>query len=484
MYIGVDLGTSGVKVILIDEKGDLKAKVSKNYPLLSPKPGWTEQDPEGWYKQAIIALGEAVNGYEQEIKAIAFSGQMHGMVVLDQDDQVIRPAILWNDQRTQKEVETLNEKIGVDCLLTETGNIALTGLTAPKILWLKNNEPINFAKINKIMLPKDYLAYKLSGVFATDVSDVSGTLYFDVKNRRYSKVILDFLGIKESQLPKVFESSDVIGTLKADIARQLGLANDVKIIIGGGDQAVGAVGVGTVVSGKCSISLGTSGVVYVATDAFSVDRKSYLQSYRDATGNYHMMGVILNAAGALKWWTEGVFKEFNYDDLFFKLNQTPIDDTLYFLPYLNGERAPINDPKAKGVFFGLTMDHRKEHMDRAVVEGITYALKESFDLISDLGHKIEQIRITGGGARSAIWAQMIADICQVKVETIKIEEGPAFGAALLAIAGFKKDRNIAEICEELIEPKQIFLPNEENFAVYSTKYKMYLRLYPVIKNLY
>lgn len=483
MYIGVDLGTSGVKVILMDEKGNLIKKTTKDYPLLIPKSGWTEQNPEDWYKQSINALKEIIKGHEKQIKAISFSGQMHGMVVLDENDKVIRPAILWNDQRTQKEVDDLNNKLGIEKLLNETGNIALTGLTAPKVLWLKNNEFENFEKVSKIMLPKDYLAYMLSGEFATDVSDVSGTIYYDIKNNCYSKFMLEYLSIKESQLPKVYESSTIIGLLKENIAKELKLNNNVKIIIGGGDQAVGAVGVGTVEPGKCSISLGTSGVVYVATDSLLVDRQSYLQSYRDATGNYHMMGVMLNAAGALKWWTEGVFAEYNYDDLFAKLNQTPIDDSLYFLPYLNGERTPINDSNAKGVFFGLTSVHKKEHLDRAVVEGISYALKESFDLIQNLGKPITDIRITGGGAKSKIWAQMIADLFNVNVETISIEEGPAFGAAIIALAG-EKGLKVSEVAKQLIKPKEIFKPNKENSLVYQKKYLFYKKMYPTFKNLY
>ena len=437
MYIGIDLGTSGVKLIMVSKEGEVISSVTRSYELIIPKPMWTEQDPNLWYKQTIDGLKELVKGYESHIKAISFSGQMHGLVILDEQDQVLRNALLWNDQRTIKEVEYLNQTIGIDQLLEETGNIALTGLTAPKLLWIKKHEPEVFNKIHKIMLPKDYIAYMLSGVFATDVSDVSGTLYFDVKHKTYSKKMLDILNISEKQCPKVYESYEKVGVLKDTLKHELGINQDVDIIIGAGDQAAGAVGIGIVNDGTASVSLGTSGVVFVVSDQFKVDQESFLQSYAHANGKYHMMGVMLNAAGSLNWWSEKIFQNYNYQDFFEKLDHTKIDDSLYFLPYLSGERSPINDPEATGVFFGLRLEHRKEHMDRAVIEGVTYALKQSFELIKNLGVDIRNLKITGGGAKSKIWAQMIADIFDVKVETIRIEEGPALGAAILAMVGHK-----------------------------------------------
>lgn len=484
MYIGIDLGTSGVKLIMVSKQGEVIRSVTKSYDLVIPKPMWTEQNPNDWYKQTIIGLKELIKGYEKEIKAIGFSGQMHGLVILDEHDHVLRNALLWNDQRTTKEVDYLNQNIGIDELLNETGNIALTGLTAPKLLWIKNNEPEVFSKIHKIMLPKDYLAYMLSGVFATDVSDVSGTLYFDVKNKTYSKKMLDILNITEEQCPKVFESYEKIGVLKNTLKHELGINQDVDIIIGAGDQAAGAVGIGIVNDGTASVSLGTSGVVFVASDQFKVDQDSFLQSYAHANGKYHMMGVMLNAAGSLNWWSEKIFQNYNYQDFFEKLEQTKIEDSLYFLPYLSGERSPINDPEATGVFFGLRLEHRKEHMDRAVIEGVTYALKQSFELIKNLGVDIDKVKITGGGAKSSIWAQMIADIFNVEVQTIKIEEGPALGAAILAMVGSKTYPSVEEACFKLIKVKDIYKPNDAFTKVYEHKYQEFIKIYPVIKKLY
>ena len=481
MYIGIDLGTSGVKLILTTSKGEVLNVVSKEYPLLIPKPLWTEQDPNQWYEKTLEALKELIIGFENEIKGISFSGQMHGLVILDKDDNVLRNALLWNDQRTVDEVQYLNDEIGIDRLLEYTGNIALTGLTAPKLLWVKNNEPELFEKIDKIMLPKDYIAYKLSGSFASDVADLSGTLYFDVKNRTYSKEMLDVLSINESQLPKVYESYEIVGTLLPEIKNDLGINQDVNIIIGGGDQAVGAVGVGIVGDGECSISLGTSGVVFVSSETFKVDYKSHLQSYAHSNGKYHLMGVMLNAAGALKWWSEGIFKNYNYEEYFEKLNETEIEDDLFFLPYLSGERSPLNDPNARGMFFGLRLEHRKAHMDRAVIEGVTYALRDSFELIKDLGVPIKTVRLTGGGAKSGIWAQMIADIMNVNTVTIEVEEGPAFGASILAMVGCGEYQTVEQACQEIVTLNKTYRPNKDVVEKYNNKYNFFRKIYPSVE---
>jgi xylulokinase len=484
VFIGIDLGTSGVKLILVTKNGRVINTVTKEYELLIPKPSWTEQDPELWINHTIDALSEIVKGYEQEIEGIGFSGQMHGLVLLDNNDKVLRNALLWNDQRTIDEVDYLNNMIGIDKLLEYTGNIALTGLTAPKVMWVRNNEPDIFDKISKIMLPKDYLIYKLTGVFATDVSDTSGTLYFDVKNKKYSKEMLEIIGISENQLPKVYESSEVVGTLSKEICDLLGITHTVKVVPGGGDQAVGAIGVGIVEDGTCSISLGTSGVVFVASEEFKIDSKSYLQSYAHSNGKFHLMGVMLSAAGALKWWSESIFNNKDYETYFNKLMETPIEDSLFFLPYLTGERSPINDPNAKGVFFGLGLQHRKEHMDRAVIEGITFALKDSYRLIEDLGVDINTIRITGGGAKSPIWAQMIADIMNVETVTLKAEEGPALGAAILAMVGCEAYDNVEEACSAIIKLKEAYQPNHENAMLYINKYESFKKIYPKVKDLF
>lgn len=482
-YIGIDLGTSGIKLLLVSSTGKILKTVNKALDLLIPKPLWTEQDPGLWYEQTLAGLKELISGFEHEIRAISFSGQMHGLVILDAHDRVLRNALLWNDQRTSKEVDYLNNVIGREVLLQETGNIALTGLTAPKLLWVRENEPEIFQRIAKIMLPKDYLVYKFSGVFATDISDVSGTLYYDVGKKIYSKKMLDILGISEEQLPQLFASSEVVGLLRSELMEQLGIKNPVKIVIGGGDQAVGAIGTGVVNAGECSISLGTSGAIFVANDEFTIDERTYLQSYAHCNGKYHLMGVTLNAAGSIKWWLE-VLKEKNYDNFFAEVDSVPIEDRLYFLPYLNGERAPINDAQAKGVFIGLRIDHQREHLGRAIVEGVTFSLKQTFELIENLGVKIRSVRITGGGAKSKIWAQMLADIFDLRIETIQSEEGPAYGAAILAMVGDNLYPSVAECCKALIAVKDVFLPDAEKVAIYRKKFEIYKKIYPQIKSLY
>ena len=484
MYIGIDLGTSSVKLILVTEQGEIVRSATRSYELFIPQPSFSEQLPEDWFDKTMDGLKSLVQGHQQAINAISFSGQMHGMVILDRDDHVIRPAILWNDQRTVREVEELNNVLGIETLLKETGNIALTGLTAPKILWVKHHESDHFNQIEKVMLPKDYLIYKLSGEFATDVSDVSGTLYYNVKEKCYSQTMLDYLGLDESCFPKVYESYDVVGYLKQEIKDILGIKRDVKIIAGGGDQAVGAVGIGTVNDGECSISLGTSGVVFVSSDHFKVDHQSYLQSYCHSNGSYHLMGVMLNAAGAIKWWSEYVFQNYNYADFYQKLEHSSADDDLYFLPYLTGERSPINDPKARGVFFGLRLEHRKEHMDRAVVEGVTFALKETFDLIKALGVPIQKVKLTGGGAKSPIWAQMIAHIMNVEVVTLTKEEGPAFGAAILAMVGDGIYSSVSSATHQLIKENESYQPEPSMVELYERKYHKFRKIYPALKHVF
>jgi xylulokinase len=484
MYIGVDLGTSGVKLLLTDDTGKVIKSVTRNYDLIIPKSSWAEQDPNLWYEQSLYALKELVIGYENQIEAIGFSGQMHGLVILNDEDEVLRPAILWNDQRTVDEVDYLNNEYGIEKLLEKTGNIALTGLTAPKILWVKKHEPEIFKQISKIMLPKDYLAYKLTGVFATDVSDVSGTLYYDVKNKKYSRDLLNIMGVAPSQLPEVFESYEKIGVLKREILKELKITKDVSVIIGGGDQAVGAVGVGIVEDGKASISLGTSGVIFVASDKFKIDTKSHFQSYCHTNGNYHIMSVMLNAAGALKWWSEKIFNQDDYSSFFEGVKDSDIHNDLFFLPYLSGERAPINDPNAQGVFLGLDLSHSKKDLDRAIVEGITFALKQSFEKIKKLDIDIPSVRITGGGAKSEIWAQMIADILDVEVYTMENEEGPALGAAILAMVGNGLYENAQEACKKIVKLANHYKQNIKNIKIFKKKYEKFVIIYPRVKTLF
>ncbi|ABR46818.1 xylulokinase [Alkaliphilus metalliredigens QYMF] len=484
-FIGIDIGTTSVKIIAIDEDGKIVKSVSKEYPLSYPKPLWSEQDPEDWWKQSINGFKELLDDLDKkEVKAIGFSGQMHGLVTLDENDKVVRPAILWNDQRTEKECNYLNNEIGQSKISQWTGNLALAGFTAPKILWLKENEPDNFAKTKKIMLPKDYVAYKMSGVFATDMSDASGTLYLDVKNRKWSSEMLRVLGVTESQLPDLFESYEAIGCMKPDIAQELGLSKDVKIIIGGGDQAVAAVGGGVVKAGSCSLSLGTSGVVFTSNEDFFVDENNSLHSFCHANGKYHLMGVTLAAAASLKWWVEGINKSDDFDGLLNEAKDAEVDDQLFYLPYLMGERTPHNDPNARGTFIGLNITHERKHMTRAVLEGVAFSLRDTFEIMKAMGVEINDISINGGGAKSTFWCEIIADVLNVKVNKLNSNEGPAYGAAILAAVGFGRFHTVEEACSQFIKITESINPNEENSKIYNEKYGKYTKIYPATKELF
>ncbi len=483
MYIGVDLGTSSVKAILMNEAGEILKSVSRDYPLLLPKPKYSEQNPEDWFNRTDEVLQELLIDID-EVKGISFSGQMHGLVVLDKDDNVIRPAILWNDQRTEAECDYLNNEIGKPFLIEKTGNIALTGFTAPKVLWIKNNEPENFAKISKAMLPKDYISYMLSGSFASDVSDSSGTLYFDCKNKCWSKEMLEILGINESQLPKVYESFEVVGELKDELVKKYGLKNTPKIIIGGGDQAVGAIGTGTVTDGSCSLALGTSGVMFVATDNCFVDDKFGIHSFAHASGKYHLMSVMLNAAGAVAWYFEKVLKRKDFDKITADIQNKEINNGLYFLPYLTGERTPINDPNAKGAFIGLTIQHDEADLFRAVLEGVAFAFRDSFEILKNLGVNIDRMRVTGGGAANETWVQIIANVLNVKIDYINTTEGGALGACLLASVGCGQFKTIEEATSEFIKVTKTISPVADDVAKYNDKYSKFTEVYPTIKKLF
>ena len=421
LYIGVDLGTSAVKLLLMDEKGEIKKIVSREYPLYFPHPGWSEQKPEDWFKQSMDGIKELTAECDKEnVAGISFGGQMHGLVALDENDEVIRPAILWNDGRTGEETDYLNQVIGKEKLSEYTANIAFAGFTAPKILWMKKHEPDNFAKIKKIMLPKDYLAYKLSGSFSTDVSDASGMLLMDVKNRCWSKEMLDICGITEEMLPKLYESFEVVGTLKREIAEALGLSADVKVIAGAGDNAAAAVGTGTVGEGMCNISLGTSGTIFISSKKFGVDEHNALHSFAHADGHYHLMGCMLSAASCNKWWNEEILKTKD-----FAAEQSRItklgENQVFYLPYLMGERSPNNNPDARAMFIGMSMDTTREDMTQAVLEGVAFGLRDSLEVARSLGIQMERTKICGGGAKSPLWKKIIANVMNMKVDVIESE---------------------------------------------------------------
>lgn len=483
MYIGIDLGTSSAKLLLMDKNGLVVNTVSKNYPLSFIKETWIEQEPEEWFNSIYNGLKEIIKGYENCISAISFSGQMHGLVILNSEDKVIRPAILWCDQRTEKECSYLNEEIGVSKLLENTGNIALTGFTLPKILWIKENEPKNFSEISKVMLPKDYIVYKLSGVFATDFSDASGMLLLDVKNRKWSREMIEISGLKEENFPQIYESYEEIGCIKKEFAEELKLNRNIKIIIGGADQAIGAVGVGAVNSDYISVALGTSGVVLANNSEYIYDKKGRLHSFCHANGKYYQMGVILSAASSLKWWVEEINKTSDYEMLMKEAEESKAKD-LYFLPYLVGERTPHNDINVRGAFIGFNINHQRGDMTKAVLEGVAFALRDSYEILKEINIKSKIIRLSGGGARNVIWREIICNVFNLETEIVNSLEGPAFGAAIVASVGDGAYRNINEACTVIIKPLQKIQPNNELVKNYNEKYDKFKKLYPRLKEFY
>jgi len=484
LYIGVDLGTSAVKALLMSEEGKIIKTVSREYPLSFPNSGWSEQEPEDWYENSLEAIAELLKGQDSsKLKGIGVGGQMHGLVILDSEDKVIRPAILWNDGRTTNETNYLNEVIGKEKLSEYTANIAFAGFTAPKILWVKANEPENFAKIEKIMLPKDYLAYKLTGMFCTDMSDASGMLLMDVKNRCWSKEMLDICGITKQQLPKLYESYEVVGHIKADIAEKLNINEDVKVVAGAGDNAAAAVGTATVADGSCNISLGTSGTIFISSDKFGVDKYNALHSFAHANGKYHLMGCMLSAASCNKWWMEEILRDKDYAK-----NQSNIielgENSVFYLPYLMGERSPHNNPDARSTFIGMSMDTTREDMTLAVLEGVAFGLRDSLEVARNLGIDVKRTKICGGGAKSLLWKKIIANVMNLKVDVIESEEGPALGGAMLAAVGCGAYKDVETIVEQLVNIVDTVEPEPELVAKYEKKYQQFRKIYPVVKDLF
>lgn len=484
LYIGVDLGTSAVKLLLMDSQGGIRNIVSKEYPLYFPHPGWSEQKPEDWYDQTIAGIKELIKDFDKsQVAGISFGGQMHGLVILDENDEVIRPAILWNDGRTYEECDYLNNVIGKDKLSEYTANISFTGFTAPKILWVKNKEPENFARIRKIMLPKDYIAYKLTGVHCTDVSDASGMLIFDVKNRRWSKEMCDICGIQEEQLAKIFESYETVGTVLPSVAEELGISADVKVAAGAGDNAAAAVGTGTVGDGMCNISLGTSGTIFISSNKFGVDKYNALHAFAHADGHYHLMGCMLSAASCNKWWMDDIIGTNDYGAQQKEITKLG-ENHVYFLPYLMGERSPHNNPNARGTFIGMTMDTTRADMTQAVLEGVAFALRDSFEVAKSLGIQIDRTKICGGGAKSPLWKKIIANVLNLKVDIIESEEGPAMGGAMLAAVACGEYADVEEAAAKIVKVVDTVEPIPELVEKYEARYQQFREIYPACKELF
>ncbi len=485
-YIGIDLGTSAVKLLLLDQDGNIKNEVSKEYPLEFPKPGWSQQNPEDWKNAVLSGIPELLNGFDSsKVAGIGAGGQMHGLVVLDKDDNVIRPAILWNDGRTAKQVEYLNNEVGKDKLSEWTANIAFAGFTAPKILWLREEEPESYSRIAKIMLPKDYVNYILTGVHCTDYSDASGMLMLDVEHKCWSKEMLDICGVSEAQMPKLFESYEVVGTLLKETAEKLGLPENVKVCAGAGDNAAAAIGTGTVGAGACNISLGTSGTVFISSDRFGVDPNNALHAFAHADGNYHLMACMLSAASCNKWLMEDIFKTDDY-----KLEQSGITDEalgrnhVYFLPYLMGERSPINDTDARGTFTGITMDTARADITQAVLEGVAFAIRDSVEIARSLGIDIKRSMICGGGAKSPLWKKIMANILGIELTVPASEQGPGMGGAMLAMVACGEYPSVKAMCEKLIKVSETVIPDPETAARYEARYQQFRHIYPALKDVF
>lgn len=482
LYIGVDLGTSAVKLLLMNEAGHIEKIVSREYPLSFPHSGWSEQNPYDWYDKTLDGLKELLSECDKSlVDGISFGGQMHGLVTLDAQDEVVRPAILWNDGRTTEETAYLNEQIGRERLTGYTANIAFAGFTAPKILWMQKNEPDLWAKVKKIMLPKDYLAYRLSGTFCTDYSDASGMLLMDVKNKCWSKEMMEICHVSREQLPDLYESYEVVGTLKKEIASELGVPETVKVIAGAGDNAAAAVGTGTVGANHCNLSLGTSGTLFVSSDKFGVDEHNALHSFAHADGGYHLMGCMLSAASCNKWWMDEILKTKDYAGEQ-KGIQTLGENQVFYLPYLMGERSPHNNPDARAMFVGMSMDTTREDMTLAVLEGVAFGLRDSLEVARSLGIRIDSSRICGGGAKSLLWRQIIAAVMNVKLEIIESEEGPGYGAAILAAVGCGTFESVERACEKLVKVIDTVEPDQLLVQKYEEKYQKFKQLYPIMKN--
>ena len=493
-FLGVDIGTSGTKTILIDASGKILAEASASYPLSHPKPLWSEQDPEHWWKAVVKTVKAVVKKAKVRpaaVKAIGLSGQMHGSVFLDKDDKVIRPALLWNDQRTAAECAEIESLAGGrSALIKMVANPALTGFTAPKILWLRNNEPKNYDKLKRVLLPKDDVRRRMTGEYATDVSDASGMLLLDVAKRDWSTPLLRKLQFDREMFAEVYESEDVTGNLKKDAAKALGLTTDCLVVGGAGDCAANALGTGVVSSGSLSMSMGTSGVMFVHSDEMKVDPSGRLHTFCHAVRDkWHMMGVTLTAAGALNWYVETMAKELAAKksiDPFKTLitaasKVAPGSEGLFFLPYLAGERTPHADPDARGCFVGLTLKHERAHLTRAILEGVAYAMRDSLDILQSMGVPVKQIRASGGGAQSEVWRKIQAGVMGQPVVRINAEQGPAFGVALLAATGAGEYKSVTKACKATIKVVEKTPASKKATKFYDQAFPVYQDLYQSLK---
>jgi xylulokinase len=480
VLVGLDVGTGGARAVAVNDSGEIVAEAASEYPLNTPRPGWTEQDPEDWWKGAKEVLAK-VAAEAGEVGGIGLTGQMHGSVFLDSSDRVVRPALLWNDQRTQAQCDGITRAVGEEHLISIAGNPALTGFQAPKIVWLRDEEPDNFRRVSRVLLPKDYVRLRLTGEYATDASDAAGTLLLDMQARDWSGEILDALEIPQEWMPKVYEGPENTGALRESVAEELSFPPNIPVAAGGGDNAAAAVGTGIVGPGFVNSSVGTSGVLFAHTDEFKPEPSGRLHAFCHAVpGAYHLMGVTLSAGGSLSWWRETLGGDF--DDLVGAASDVPPgSEGLVFLPYLSGERTPHLDPRARGAFFGLTARHGAQHMTRAVMEGVIFSLRDSLQIMRELDVPIDDVRATGGGARSNLWRQLQADIYATPIRRTVADEGPAYGAALLAGVASGTYTDVDEATSVVKLREEITEPDRERSKVYEEYYEVYRSLYPATR---
>jgi xylulokinase len=492
--LGIDVSTTATKALVIDERGDVIATASDQYEFVTPRPLWAEQNPADWWRACVNVIRRVLEKIDaKEIAGIGLTGQMHGLVMMDADGNVLRPCMMWNDQRTGAQCDEITQRAGgIKNLLQMIGNPVLPGFTAPKILWVRENEPAAYARAAHILLPKDYLRYKLTGAYATEVSDASGTALLDVAKRNWSDELLKALDIPRAWLPDVYESPVVSAKISADAARETGLLEGTPVVGGGGDQAAQAVGTGIVQEGIVSATLGTSGVVFASSDVYRLEPNGLLHAFCHAAPNkWHLMGVMLSAAGSFRWFRDALGKAESemakaenkdvYEILTGEAARAPAGcEGLIFLPYLSGERTPYPDPDARGVYFGITLRHGKPHMVRATLEGVAYGLRDSLELMRALGLNIKQVRASGGGARSALWRQILADVFDSEIALVNITEGAAFGAALLAGVGSGVYASVEDACAQTIRITDAVAPSQDA-QVYDDYYQVYRALYPALK---
>lgn len=486
LLAGLDVGTTGTRAVVIADDGSVRGVGASAYGLATPRPGWAEQDPEDWWRGAAESLRAALHASGArpgELRALGLSGQMHSLVLLDRSGRVLRPAILWNDQRTAQECVEVTDRVGRERLLAITRNQALPGFTAPKILWVRRHEPDLYSQADAVLLPKDYVRFRLTGTRATEVSDASGTSLLDVPSRAWSGEILRVLEIPEAWLPRCAESPVLTATVSGEGAAATGLPPGLPVAGGGGDQAAQAVGTGVVRPGLVSVTIGTSGVVFTTVDAPVMDPEARTHTFCHAVpGRWHVMGVMLSAGGALRWVRDTWAPGSEYDQLTQLASKVPPGaERLVFLPYLSGERTPYPDPTARGAFVGLSLAHGMGHIIRAVMEGVAFGLRDSFEILGALGVSASQVRASGGGARSPLWCQILADVLQVEVVTVTVTEGAAYGAALLAGVGAGVYRSVEEACDLTVRVVNRTEPVPAHRAVYEDLYQVYRGLYPALR---